>query len=299
MLRDLQLQQHAADEVALPLRIMHGVLRDISARLLLDAAHVAAMALTQPGSRWAGHAKVEEARVLRPGFRVLYWLTTAVVPLSDAAGGALSAHEPHLWACLWCCVVQHGSSKASALVMCRIARACHRLAACRHGPCCRQTLLLGPRATRAGPPIDPSCSPAATPAGSTDQPVAVEFGLNRQGLVQVLHWPRLLYLDTRDTVSLSLDPHKVDVEQVLLKAAAVQSRNQLALITRSVNSMLLKHGIGAFCQLRWMAGPLGAPQLGEGEPTGAVRTALPVGASGQWVPAGSAACRSSDECECG
>jgi hypothetical protein len=157
MLRDLQLQQHAADEVSLPLRIMHGALRDIAARLLLDAARTAAAALAQPGSRWApglvracmcvcvwgggaraapslpylcgqqrlvagswflssrtwpssggrllaaagagpharlratcrweGHLKLEEARLLRPGFRLVYWTNTAVLPLSDLAGG--------------------------------------------------------------------------------------------------------------------------------------------------------------------------------------------------------------------
>ncbi len=109
--------------------------------------------------------------------------------------------------------------------------------------------------------------------------MAVEFGLNRQGLLQVLHSPRLLQnLDTRDTVALALDPHKVDVEAVLLKAAAVQSRKQLALITRSVNSVLLKQGIGGFCQLRWMAGPLAAAQDGEG--AGSEQWAV---GSGQWA----------------
>jgi hypothetical protein len=51
---------------------------------------------------------------------------------------------------------------------------------------------------------------------------------------------------------------QVDVERLLLRAAMVQSRNQLAFITRSVNSLLLKQGIGAVCQLRWMAAPRAA-----------------------------------------
>jgi hypothetical protein len=128
MLRDLQLQQHAADEASLPLRIMHGVLRDISARLLLDAAHAAAMALLQPGSRWAGHMKVEEGRVLRPGFRVVYWLNTAVVPLTDPAGG------PHGCVTRLCCW--------PVLLACAAGLCCWPvLLACAAGLCCWPVLL--------------------------------------------------------------------------------------------------------------------------------------------------------------
>eukprot|EP00877_Chromochloris_zofingiensis_P002782 jgi/Chrzof1/12504/Cz06g36200.t1 len=85
--RGLQLELHAADEYAAPLRVMHGALRDVSATLLLDAAHDAAKHLeTTPGSRWQGNIRRDKAKVLQPGLRIHYWLKTPVLQQSQSVG---------------------------------------------------------------------------------------------------------------------------------------------------------------------------------------------------------------------
>lgn len=83
--RGLQLAALAADEVARPLHVMHGALRDVGASLLLDAVKEAAKQLAA-GSRWGGHLALERARGLQPGLRLCYWLRAPAAASIAATG---------------------------------------------------------------------------------------------------------------------------------------------------------------------------------------------------------------------
>lgn len=90
--RGLQLSKYAADETTLPLRVMHAVLRDVAAQMLLQEVRRSAQQLVAPGSKWEGHLKLARAEQLTPGIRVLYWQQApALLPmtsLSDQQAGA-------------------------------------------------------------------------------------------------------------------------------------------------------------------------------------------------------------------
>ncbi len=81
----LGLEELRADEVAAPLRAMHGVLRDVAAQALLDLVRSTAEGLAAPGGRWHGHLALSRAQVLSPGVRLHYWANTPVA-LPGAAG---------------------------------------------------------------------------------------------------------------------------------------------------------------------------------------------------------------------
>ncbi|KAF6258599.1 hypothetical protein COO60DRAFT_1101947 [Scenedesmus sp. NREL 46B-D3] len=88
--RELQLDKFAADEVTIPLRVMHGVLRDVAAQVLLHEVRAAAEKLAGPGSRWEGHLKLSRAEVLTPGIRMHYWQQVPVLLAQQPAGGSSS-----------------------------------------------------------------------------------------------------------------------------------------------------------------------------------------------------------------
>jgi hypothetical protein len=94
--RGLQMDLYGADEVTLPLKIMHAVLRDIAARTLLEEVSCVAQQLAAPGSKWAGHLKVSKAMKLTKGLHLLYWQQSpALLALpcreADAAAAAAAA----------------------------------------------------------------------------------------------------------------------------------------------------------------------------------------------------------------
>jgi hypothetical protein len=91
--RGLQLDQYAADEISIPLRVMHGVLRDVAAQVLLHEVRAAAEKLAGPGSKWEGQLKLLRAEVLTPGIRMHYWQKVPVLLAQQpaAAGGAAAA----------------------------------------------------------------------------------------------------------------------------------------------------------------------------------------------------------------
>jgi hypothetical protein len=89
--RGLQLEKYAADEVTAPLRVMHGVLRDVAAQILLHEVRAAAEKLAAPGSKWEGQLKLTRAEVLTPGIRMHYWQQVPVLLAQQPAGGSAAA----------------------------------------------------------------------------------------------------------------------------------------------------------------------------------------------------------------
>jgi hypothetical protein len=89
--RGLDLERYKADEVTLPLLVMHGVLRDVSAQILLHDVRLAAERLTQPGSRWEQHLQLSRSEVLTPGIRLRYWQKVAVLLPAPPPAGAAAA----------------------------------------------------------------------------------------------------------------------------------------------------------------------------------------------------------------
>jgi hypothetical protein len=89
--RGLQLDQYAADEISIPLRVMHGVLRDVAAQVLLHEVRAAAEKLAGPGSKWEGQLKLSRAEVLTPGIRMHYWQKVPVLLAQQPSGAAGAA----------------------------------------------------------------------------------------------------------------------------------------------------------------------------------------------------------------
>jgi hypothetical protein len=89
--RGLQLDQYAADEISIPLRVMHGVLRDVAAQVLLHEVRAAAEKLAGPGSDWEGQLKLSRAEVLTPGIRMHYWQKVPVLLAQQPTGAAGAA----------------------------------------------------------------------------------------------------------------------------------------------------------------------------------------------------------------
>lgn len=95
--RGLDLKKYAADENSFPLLIMHGVLRDVAAQLLLDGSMAAAKQLTAAGSKWEGHLRLSKAEVLTPGFRMHYWQKVPVyLPGQPAGVSTASTKDGHV-----------------------------------------------------------------------------------------------------------------------------------------------------------------------------------------------------------
>ncbi|KAL6746590.1 hypothetical protein V8C86DRAFT_3149451, partial [Haematococcus lacustris] len=69
------------DERSAPLAVMHSVLSDLGGRLLLDAVRGTASGLVEAGGAWAGHAQLQPVPKggLQPGLRLVMW--TQAVPL--------------------------------------------------------------------------------------------------------------------------------------------------------------------------------------------------------------------------
>lgn len=89
--RGLHLREYAADENMLPLMIMHGVLRDVAAQVLLNESTAAAKQLAAAGSKWDGHLKLSKAEVLTPGVRMHYWQQVPVLMAAQPAALAASS----------------------------------------------------------------------------------------------------------------------------------------------------------------------------------------------------------------
>jgi hypothetical protein len=89
--RGLQLDQYAADEISIPLRVMHGVLRDVAAQVLLHEVRAAAEKLAGLGSDWEGQLKLSRAEVLTPGIRMHYWQKVPVLLAQQPTGAAGTA----------------------------------------------------------------------------------------------------------------------------------------------------------------------------------------------------------------
>jgi hypothetical protein len=94
--RGLQLDVYGADEVALPLRVMHSILRDIAAQILLQEVRRVSQQLAGASSKWGPHLKLARAEQLTPGIRMLYWQHAPVLlplaePAAAAAAGAAAA----------------------------------------------------------------------------------------------------------------------------------------------------------------------------------------------------------------
>jgi hypothetical protein len=215
--RGLQMDLYGADEVTLPLKIMHAVLRDIAARTLLEEVSRVAQQLAAPGSKWAGHLKVSKAMKLTKGLHLLYWqqspallvlpgreADTAAAAAAAAAGASAAAGA--------------GSSKPPASA-----------------------------AAAAASKLEQS-SAAAYPA--------VEVGVGDDGTIQQLHFPELLLPGTQQAVQLVLDSHTVDVVGLLLQAVQVIVANQLQYLQGAIQQGLkaddAKYGgnSSSFLQLR-------------------------------------------------
>eukprot|EP00878_Enallax_costatus_P019701 GHUV01020793.1.p1 GENE.GHUV01020793.1~~GHUV01020793.1.p1 ORF type:complete len:332 (+),score=130.97 GHUV01020793.1:80-997(+) len=89
--RGLDFKKYAADENTFPLIIMHGVLRDVVAQLLLDEATATANQLAGAGSKWEGHLRLTRAELLTPGVRMHYWQKVPVLLAAQPAGAAASS----------------------------------------------------------------------------------------------------------------------------------------------------------------------------------------------------------------
>jgi hypothetical protein len=90
--RGLQLDLYGADEVVLPLRVMHAVLRDVAAQILLQEVRRVSQQLAGASSKWGPHLKLARAEQLTPGIRMLYWQHAPVLlPLAEPAAAAAAA----------------------------------------------------------------------------------------------------------------------------------------------------------------------------------------------------------------
>jgi hypothetical protein len=87
--RGLQLDLYRSDEISLPLRLMHAVLRDVAARILLREVEAAAGQLAGAGSKWHTHLRLVKPETLKPGLCLLYWQQApALLALPDPAAEA-------------------------------------------------------------------------------------------------------------------------------------------------------------------------------------------------------------------
>lgn len=91
--RGLDFKKYAADENMFPLMIMHGILRDVAAQLLLDESTAVAKRLAAAGSKWQGHLKLTRAEVLSPGSRMHYWQRVPVLLAAQPAGVTASSSK--------------------------------------------------------------------------------------------------------------------------------------------------------------------------------------------------------------
>ncbi|EIE23245.1 hypothetical protein COCSUDRAFT_63601 [Coccomyxa subellipsoidea C-169] len=67
-----------------PLEILHGVLRDVGSRLVLNQAVIWARSATKgPNGRWAKLLRIEPAKTLSLGIRICYWLNVPTVTPED------------------------------------------------------------------------------------------------------------------------------------------------------------------------------------------------------------------------
>lgn len=198
----LGLEELRADEVAAPLRALHGVLRDVAAQVLLDSVRASAEALAAPGGRWHGHLALSRAQVLSPGVRLHYWAHTPVV-LPGAAG-------------------RPGAAVAAA---------------------------AGGGGAGGGGKSKEAADAAALPA--------LEIGISGDGTVQVLHLPPLRVPGTGAALPLRLDAHSADVEDLLLRAAALTGNAQLQLLQLRLSSLLAAHGMAHVTLLRLRPVPHG------------------------------------------
>lgn len=86
-----QLERCASDEASVPLRIVHAILAEVSMRLLVDAAVGVVQRLVGKGGRWEAHASLQPALDLNIGLRISYWLQAVPLQVSRALAAAAVA----------------------------------------------------------------------------------------------------------------------------------------------------------------------------------------------------------------
>ena len=219
--RGLGLEECKADEIAAPLREMHGVLRDLAVQLLLEGVRAAAEALAAPGSRWHRHVQVEKSQLLKPGLRVAYWTSADVVLLEESSQGGQQQQQQ-----------QRGQLPGS------LGRPPSRFApAAAAGG--------GGGARRDKDDVWRRLIPRP----------AVEIGVDDDGMVQVLHVPQLSLAEaggggTQEVLQLQLNTHRVDIEALLLQSARVLANRQLRVVMGQLQHRLQQMGLAEECQLR-------------------------------------------------
>jgi hypothetical protein len=222
MKRGLGLEECKANEVAAPLREMHGVLRDVAVQLLLEGVRSAAEALAAPGSRWHRHVQVERAQVLKPGLRVVYWTSADVVLLE---GDEISAGSQ-----------QQKQQQQQRQLPGASGRPLSRFAAAGAG----------------GSGGGSSSKDRGDPWRKLLPRPAVEVGVGEDGLVQVLHLPHVAGGggSGQEGLQLQLNTHRVDVEALLLQSARMLANRQLRVVLGQLQQQLQRQGLSGACQLR-------------------------------------------------
>lgn len=86
-----QLERCASDEASVPLRVVHAILAEVSMRLLVDAAVGVVQRLVGKGGRWEAHASLQPALDLNIGLRISYWLQAVPLQVSRALAAAAVA----------------------------------------------------------------------------------------------------------------------------------------------------------------------------------------------------------------
>lgn len=204
-----------ADEASAPLAIMHCILSDVGARLLLDAAMSVAQKLVGKGGPWEGHAQLGPSRVLRPGLRLTFWtqsvaLQPCVQPVRGAGGAAGPAQGQGVGA------TTSGGGAAPAAGGATAAAAGGKPGDAAHGP-------------GAGPRIQGQL---------VSELPSLEVGLAAGGGVQVLCHPALPQHHAPGAKGLRLDAATVNLDELMLRAAAVVARHELSLIKLKLETLL-------------------------------------------------------------
>jgi hypothetical protein len=184
----LQLNLYGADEVSLPLRVMHAVLRDTAALILLREVDAAATQLAAAGSKWHTHLRPVRLQQLKRGIRLLYWQQAPALLSSSgpaAAGTAAGAAGAVDSAATGAAGAAAAASKPS-----RLADAAKQLLS------------------------------EAYPA--------IEIGTGCEGTVEQLHFPPLLLPGSQQQqLHPLLDSHTADVVGLMLQGVQVIVANQL------------------------------------------------------------------------
>lgn len=196
--RGLQLDLYGADEISLPLRLMHAVLRDVAARILLREVETAASQLAAAGSKWHTHLKPRPAEKLKPGVCLLYW---------QQAPALLSLPDPAAEAAAEAAAGQAGRTAAGSTAD-------------------RPAAAAG--ADRA------AASKAGQPGKAAEAYPGVEVGTSSDGTIQQLHVPPLQLPGLQQQLQPVLDTHTVDIVGLLLQGVQVIVANQLQYLQAAI-----------------------------------------------------------------